>query len=153
MQGITARCESVYDSIDIPRAAMLRRNSPCLQSAEYDPTGATRASALPNKNELARSQVLVGQALLPVHACRRDIELDRQECLSYPISSIVSQVWPRAELVSMRRLQGVIARCSARSHAEMDDGSPALEPMVAGTMEQVGGADGCPRRRRFDPRK
>ncbi len=86
MPGITARCESVYDSIDIPRAAMLRRNSPCLQSAEYDPTGATRASALPNKNELARSQVLVGQALLPVHACRSDIELDRQECLSYPIS-------------------------------------------------------------------
>src|SRR3979490_3159928 len=53
----------------------------------------------------------------------------------------------------MRRLQGVIACRSARSHAEMDNGSPALEPVVAGTMEQVGGADGSPRRRRFDPPK
>src|SRR6267143_7188485 len=78
MQGITARCESVYDSIDIPRAAMLRRNSPCLQSAEYDPTGATRASALPHKNELARSQVLVGQALLPVQFDIATARVDRQ---------------------------------------------------------------------------
>src|SRR5216684_5276795 len=32
----------------------------------------------------ARCQVLVGQALLPVHVCYDDADLDRQECLSYP---------------------------------------------------------------------
>jgi len=32
---------------------------------------------------LVRCRVLVGQALLPVHQCCGDTELDRQECLSY----------------------------------------------------------------------
>src|SRR5258708_34583862 len=32
---------------------------------------------------LARCRVLVGQALLPVHQCCGDTQLDKQECLSY----------------------------------------------------------------------
>ena len=59
----------------------------------------------------------------------------------------------RQVLVFMWCLQGVIARCPARGHAEMDDGSPALEPVVAGAVEQVRNADGCSRGRGFDPAK
>ncbi len=34
--------------------------------------------------QFARSQVLVGQALLPVRVCCSDFVLDRHECQSYP---------------------------------------------------------------------
>ena len=51
----------------------------------------------------------------------------------------------------MWRLKCVIAGRSTRGHTEMNDGSPALEAVMAGTMEQVGNSDGCRRARRFDP--
>jgi len=76
-----------------PSGHVAARQPPPCRARSMIQRAPRNASALPHKNEFARCQVLVGQALLPVHACCSDIELDRQECLSYPISSTVSQVW------------------------------------------------------------
>jgi len=56
MPGITARCESVYDSIDIPERPCCGETSSLLASASMIKR-ATHASALPHKNEFARCQV------------------------------------------------------------------------------------------------
>lgn len=42
----------------------------------------------------------------------------------------------------MSRLQRVISRCAERRYADMSDGHPSFEPVMSGTMQQVGDADG-----------
>jgi hypothetical protein len=52
-----------------------------------------------------------------------------------------------------RRAQRVIANRSAHPHADMDNGNPALDPMVAGAVKKVGDANRCRRARQLDPHK
>ena len=53
--------------------------------------------------------------------------------------------------VGMRCFQSVVANCAANCDPRMDRGSPALQSMMPGAMEQVGNADGSRRSRHLDP--
>src|ERR1700674_806832 len=55
--------------------------------------------------------------------------------------------------IGMRCLQRVVANRAARRDSEMNRGSPPLQAMMAGAMEQVRDADRSGRRRQLDPCK
>ena len=50
-------------------------------------------------------------------------------------------------------LERVVAGCAGGRRADVNDGGPALQPVVTGAMEQVRGANGCCRAGGFDPGK
>ena len=133
------RLDCFGDSRVFPRRSRAGEESRA-QRAEYDAT--TRCARL--RRDVFRSAGILPAILsVPQNAARR-----RQDAGATPQAMPPSSVNSR-----MRCFQRVVANRAANRDSRMNRGSPALQPVMPGAMENVGDADGSRRSRHLDPCK